>query len=951
MKKIAYFLCVLASFAYAQNPVYSEPAFATVNDSITIYFNASLGNQALKDFTGDVYAHTGLITKGSSGDGDWKYVWMSWPGQGTVVNTEKNKLTRISANLYKLVIGDIHEYYSCPQDTVIEKMAFVFRNSTGSTVGKDVGDADIFLSLYEDVFSAAILEPAVTIDFGEPERSPYFIYEHDTTKVHVVIGTNETADHIKLFLNDTEITSVANDDSLAYDIEPSGMTIGINYIYAIADKDGVYDTTASACIAIHTANEGIRPSNIKDGITVDGSSASFSLFAPYKNFVYLLGDFNDWKVDPAYQMKKDVRNTDSTVFWITLDDMPDSLIGFQYFVDGEIRIADAYSELILDPWNDDWISETLYPNLKHYPEDKTDFPVGVVDMRQLPTFNWTDESFVKPGKDELVIYELLLRDWSYAHSYQSLIDSINYFKRLGITAIELMPVCEFEGNESWGYNPSFYFALDKYYGTAEKFKEFVNTCHENGIAVILDVVYNHATGQNPMVRLYNEGTYGAPTSANPWFNTVAKHPYNVFNDANHESIHTKYVLDRVNRFWIEEYHVDGYRFDLSKGFTQTNSGSDVGYWGQYDASRVAILKRMADKIWEVDPSAYIILEHFSDNSEEIDLSNYGMMLWGNANHNYCEASMGYMNSSDLSGVNATSRGWSWRHLVGYMESHDEERMMYRNKEYGNSSGTYIIKLEDTALDRVELAAVFFLSIPGPKMMWQFEELGYGYSIEYNGRTGKKPIRWEYYDDPDRKDVYNLFSVMNFLRANYTVFGSATGVDLDVGNNVATKRIKLSGDMNAVILGNFDVVTQTATPAFHHGGLWYEYFRGDTLSVTNANEGIVLAPGEYRIYTDQKLMESPVSIDKVIPRSFALKQNYPNPFNPSTTIDYIITADSDVELAVFDINGRKVMDLVNSYQQAGDYSIKIDASHLSSGIYMVKLRSGRHMDTRKMLLLK
>ena len=951
MKKIAYFLCLLAVFAYAQNPVYSEPAFATINDSITIYYDATLGNQALKDFTGDVYAHTGLLTKGSEDDGDWKYVWMAWPGGGTA-NTDKNKLTRISANLYKLVIGDIHEYYACPQDTVIEQLAFVFRNSTGTIVGKGTGDADIFLPLYEPGITSAIFEPASSLDYGEQERSPVFISSLSTESIRVVVGVSEQVNSIMLYLNDTYLFSVSNTDSLDRPISPASLNLGLNYLYAMIAQGGAFvDTTKAVCLAVYTENEETRPTNINDGLTVDGSTVSFSLFAPYKNFVYLLGDFNDWKVDPAYQMKKDVRSVDSTVFWLTLTDMPDSLIGFQYYVDGEIRIADAYSQLILDPWNDDWISETVYPNLKHYPVGKTDFPVGVVDLRQLPTFSWTDESFVKPGKDDLVIYELLLRDWSYAHSYQSLIDSINYFKRLGITAIELMPVCEFEGNESWGYNPSFYFALDKYYGTATKFKEFVNLCHENGIAVILDVVYNHATGQNPMVRLYNEGTYGAPTSANPWFNTVAKHPYNVFNDANHESVHTQYMLDRANIFWLEEYHVDGFRYDLSKGFTQTNSGSNVGYWGNYDASRVAILKRMADLVWGVDPTAYIILEHFSDNSEEIVLSDYGMMLWGNENHNYCEASMGYLGSSDLSGVNSASRGWSWRHLVGYMESHDEERMMYRNKEYGNSSGTYIIKLEDIALDRVELAAVFFLSIPGPKMIWQFGELGYGYSIEYNGRTGKKPIKWDYYDDPDRRDVYNLFSVMNFLRANYNVFGAASSVNLDVGNNVATKRIKLTANINAVVLGNFDVVTQTATPAFQHAGVWYEYFRDDTLSVTNTNEGIVLAPGEYRIYTDQKLLESPVSLDKVMPRSFALKQNYPNPFNPITTIEYILTADSDVELSLYDINGRKVMDFVNSYQQAGDYSMQIDASGLASGVYMIKLRSGRHSETRKMLLLK
>ena len=83
-----------------------------------------------------------------------------------------------------------------------------------------------------------------------------------------------------------------------------------------------------------------------------------------------------------------------------------------------------------------------------------------------------------------------------------LIDTISYFKRSWYKCIELMPVNEFSGNESWGYNPAFYCALDKAYGTKDKFKEFIDLCHQNGIAVILDVVYNHLdayicpTGQN-----------------------------------------------------------------------------------------------------------------------------------------------------------------------------------------------------------------------------------------------------------------------------------------------------------------------------------------------------------------------------------------------------------------------------------------------------------------------
>jgi hypothetical protein len=124
-----------------------------------------------------------------------------------------------------------------------------------------------------------------------------------------------------------------------------------------------------------------------------------------------------------------------------------------------------------------------------------------------------------------------------------------------------------------------------------------------------------------------------------------------------------------------------------------------------------------------------------------------------------------------------------------------------------------------------------------------------------------------------------------------------------------------------------------------------------VTVTDVNASISLAPGEYRIYTDQKMTSPLVSLEDVKPQTFELKQNYPNPFNPTTTISYVITVDSDVELTVYDINGRKIQTLVNEHQDAGTYTLNFDASGLASGVYLYKLRSGRHVESRKMLLLK
>src|SRR5690606_13071190 len=125
------------------------------------------------------------------------------------------------------------------------------------------------------------------------------------------------------------------------------------------------------------------------------------------------------------------------------------------------------------------------------------------------------------------------------------------------------------------------------------------------------------------------------------------------------------------------------------------------------------------------------------------------------------ASMGINQEWDFSWVLHTERGWTNPYVVGYMESHDEERMVYKNLNFGNSSGSYNIKDTTTALKRMELNAAFFLTLPGPKMIWQFGELGYPYSINTctdlsvnnDCRLANKPIRWDYLNDTRRMKIY------------------------------------------------------------------------------------------------------------------------------------------------------------------------------------------------------
>ncbi len=939
MKSIFLFMFLSVTALYSQ-VVKTDPFFATEDDSIRVIFNAALGNEGLMGYYEDVYVHAGLITSKSSSSSDWKYVPGKW-GE----NLPKTKMKRLSADLYQLVIGKPRAFFEVP-DTSTEKllqMAFVFRSHDNSRTGRGDGGADIVVD-----FS----EPGVDVAIVDPHQKFQFVTLNQEIEI---LAISKQAKTISLFLNDTEVSKVEN-DSIAYTMTVTEKDR--TWIIAVAeDAQGNKKADSVYVISKSSTETAELPANIEYGINyIDDNTVTLALYAPYKEDVFVVGDFSNWYIDPAYQMK---RTSDGTTYWVTISGLiPKQEYGFQYLVDSELLIPDLYADKILDPWNDKHIKDETYPDLKKYPDNKTNNIVSVLQTAQ-DEYQWNIAKFNRPENKDLVIYELLVRDFVENHHYNSIIDSLDYLKTLGVNAIELMPVSEFEGNESWGYNPMMYFAPDKYYGTKTDLKSFIDAAHEKGIAVIMDIVLNHAYGNNPMVRLYFDAQNNRPTAQSPWFNEES--PNQAFSwgyDFDHESKLTQDFVDRVTNYWISEYKFDGFRFDFTKGFTNTPGDG----WGR-DESRIAILKRMGDAIWKNDSTAYLILEHLTDNTEERELANYGFMLWGNLNGKYSEAAMGYNNDgkSNFSWGSYKSRYWNDPHLIAYMESHDEERLMVKTLTYGNSSGSYDTKIMNYALGRIKLASAFYYSIPGPKMIWQFGELGYDYSINYNGRTGNKPIKWDYYQEPERRRLYKFISEMLKLRNQYGVFDTE---DFVLTVNEATKKINLNSPaMNVTIVGNFDVISGKVNPEFQHNGKWYDYFGADSIDVTNVNGEITLEPGEFRVYLDKKInfpsedLVTGISSDKdETPDSYVLAQNYPNPFNPETTIEFSIPKGGLISLKVYNLIGEEIATIVNKDLSPGNYRFKWDGKNsvgekISSGIYFYRLKGANFLQTKKMLLLK
>lgn len=355
------FLIALLIFTTAgfSQVISSVPALPNESQSVTISFDATKGTAGLKDYTGDVYAHIGVITDKSTTSSDWKYVVAAWDA-----NSNKAKMTRTGSNQYQLVLSpDIRQFFAVPAGEVILKVAMVFRSgvkvNTDYLQGKDTGGKDIFLDVYAAGLNFLIQQPSKNQIFQQNITIPF-------------LATATTTADLELYLNNTKIKSL------------TGTTISNNFTLAAGDywikaRAISFAKTISDSVYIHVLGNQVvetKPIGAKKGISYpDSQSALLVLWAPYKQNVFVLGDFNNWLPSSSYRMKKD-----GDYFWLNIPNLTSGKeYSFQYLVDGTLKIADPYSDKILDPWNDQTITAATYPNLIPYPTGKTD---GIVSVLQ-----------------------------------------------------------------------------------------------------------------------------------------------------------------------------------------------------------------------------------------------------------------------------------------------------------------------------------------------------------------------------------------------------------------------------------------------------------------------------------------------------------------------------------------------------------------------------------------
>jgi len=915
------------------------PAIPTSEQSVTLIFDATGTPLAGES---KIYMHSGVVTTNtaSPGGNDWKFVKGNWGKDDGV-----GLMTKVTgqANQWQIALSpSIRQFYNVPVGTNVFWLALVFRNANGSKQTSP----DIFKPLTAPAF----------VSINSPTLSEIFIPLGGAVTISGTASAQATSMEILVDQGSGFVSKATafNAITISTQYTPVGSSVKIK-IKAIINTISVETVADYTFKTRPIVVDQSLPTGIKDGInySAEATKVTLVLLAPGKEFVYAVGDFTNWELNDSYFMK---RTPDGERFWLEITGLvPGQEYVFQYWVEGTIKVGDPLADKVADPFNDSSIPSTTYPSLPAY--NKTQYGIASVLQTNQAAYNWagSETTWVSPDKKELVIYEVLLRDFIGSRRFKDLADSLFYFKRLGINAIELMPIMEFEGNLSWGYNPSYFLAPDKFYGTKNDLKHLVEKAHEQGIAIIMDMVLNHAFGQNAMVQMYFNKNTNKPAANSPWFNVDATHPYNVGYDFNHESQYTKNFVDTVCSYWLAEYHIDGFRFDLSKGFTQKNNPNDVGAWGAYDASRINILTRMATEIWKTKSNAYVILEHFADSAEEQVLANNGMLLWGNMTGTYASA-LGGNNNASLSSANRLN-------YVNYLESHDEERLLVDLLKNGQSGGSYSIKDLDVALNRAKMGAAFFYTLPGPKMLWQFGELGYDKSINFcangsensNCRLDNKPLPWgtgslNYYTNTNRQRLYKTIAAINKLvKTNNSVFKSGS-VTFDATGNGRTVKIT-SPEMDVVIVGNFLVSYQSIAIVFPKTGTWFDYFGNESVIFPDQSQTIFMAPGEFHIYTTVQqpspgagLVDFLVTATEVTDREISV---FPNPVSAnSLTIDLGSTQSKEVSIELYDVSGRMIN---RAIQTSVSNTIQYDTGSLSAGVYFLILDQHGNRKMKKIII--
>lgn len=457
------------------------------------------------------------------------------------------------------------------------------------------------------------------------------------------------------------------------------------------------------------------------------NSIKFELFAPYNKAAALTGSFSDWQEIPM------TRGEDG--YFRTQVDLADG--DYQY----KFRVQSR--SWFVEP--DQWV-EINDPYATDIDNDTQNGVVRIKDgQRIVDTYIWQHDDRPLPSDRELVIYEMHVGDFSggeadrYARGqYKHIVEKLDYLCELGVNAIELMPVKEYPGDHSWGYNPRYFFATESAYGSTAELKQLIDECHGRGIRVLIDGVYNHSDTESPLTQIDHDYWYHhEPRDLdNSWGPEFNYHLHDEKLDINPAS---QFIGDVV-RFWISEYHIDGIRYDAAKHI----ENYDFMHWLVAETKQTAGAKPF-----------YNVAEHIPDTPKITNADGPMDGCWHDAFYHTVLAHV-TGETFDLEQLKAVlepkRRGYlGLTNIVNYLGNHDHERLLAQ-------AGDRQIFDED-AFKRIKLGAVLVMTAVGIPMVWMGEEFG-----EYKPKTiDQAKIDWTLLENEPNHNLFEYYKGLIALR--------------------------------------------------------------------------------------------------------------------------------------------------------------------------------------------
>jgi 1,4-alpha-glucan branching enzyme len=520
------------------------------------------------------------------------------------------------------------------------------------------------------------------------------------------------------------------------------------------------------------------------------SPIEFKLFAPYNKGAALIGSFSDWKEIP---MKKGKDG-----YFRTQVELKDGVYDYKFRVQSKSWFFEP------DQWTD-----VIDPYATDVDESKGVGTTRVKDgERIVDTYVWQHDDKPLPPDHELVIYELHVGDFSGGENdpnprgkYKHVVEKLDYICELGINAIELLPVKEYPGDYSWGYNPRYFFATETSYGTTDELKHLIDECHARGIRVIMDGIFNHSEASCPLTQIDHDYWYHH-SPRDPDNNWGPEFNYEFYDEKLETYPARRFIGDTV-RFWVQEYHIDGIRYDAARQI----ANYDFMHWIVQEAKNAAGIKPF-----------YNIAEHIPETTSITNVDGPMDGCWHDSFRHtvtvhICGDIFDLEQLKDV--IDCKRQGFMGAtNVVNYLTNHDHDRLMV---ELGKRN-----IFDDEAFKRAKLGAVILMTAVGVPMLWMGQAMG-----EYKPKTpDPSKIDWSLLENDLNKGLMEYYKGLIHLRKNnhalYTANIDFFHEDLD-SKVIAYTRWNDEGS-RVVVVANFsdNYLAGYTVPNFPANGTWHEW---------------------------------------------------------------------------------------------------------------------------------